>query len=228
MTTTEKPRLDREQMAAVAAGLLEPGWNVNLGVGIPTLASTYIAAQPDILLTSENGLMGYGVLAPEGLEDLDVVNASVQYVTLQDGAAVVHHADSFAFIRAGHVDCTILGAYEVAQDGSFANWKTSNDEWANLGGIGGAMDLVACAKNVYLVMQHTTRDGGPRLLAECTLPVTAPAGTVKRIITDIGLFRPTGDGFELLQLLPGWEVEDVRAVTGAPLTVSADLAPLAV
>lgn len=228
MVASEKRRLDREQMAAVAAGLLEPGWNVNLGVGIPTLASTYIASDPSILLTSENGLLGYGVLAPEGTEDLDVVNASVQYVTLQEGASVVHHADSFAFIRGGHVDCTILGAYEVAQDGSFANWKTSNDEYSNLGGIGGAMDLVACAKNVYVVMQHTTRDGSPRLLQECTLPLTAPAGRVGLIVTDIGLFRPTGQGFELLRVVPGFEVDEVRDLTGAPLSVSPDLAPLAV
>lgn len=228
MVASEGRRLDREQMAAVAAGLLESGWNVNLGVGIPTLASTYISSDPSILLTSENGLLGYGVLAPEGTEDLDVVNASVQYVTLQEGASVVHHGDSFAFIRGGHVDCTILGAYEVAQDGAFANWKTSNDEYSNLGGIGGAMDLVACAKNVYVVMQHTTRDGSPRLVQECTLPLTAPAGRVSLIVTDVGLFRPAGQGFELLGLVPGFEVDEVKAMTGAPLSVSPDLIPLAV
>ncbi len=226
MNNSGKPRLDREQMAAVAAGLLQPRWIVNLGVGIPTLASTYISPDSDILLTSENGLLGYGVLAPEGTEDIDVVNASVQYVTLQAGAAVVHHADSFAFIRSGHVDCTILGAYEVAMDGSFANWKTSNDEWSNLGGIGGAMDLVASAKNVFLVMQHTTNNGSPRLLKQCTLPLTAPAGTVTLIVTDIAILKPNGSGFDLLRLLPGWEVDDVKAMTGAPVVVSPEFAPL--
>jgi len=228
MSQSGKSRLDREQMAAVAAGLLKPGWIVNLGVGIPTLASTYIPAEDDILLTSENGLLGYGVLASEGTEDIDVVNASVQYVTLREGAAVVHHADSFAFIRSGHVDCTILGAYEVAMDGSFANWKTSNDEWSNLGGIGGAMDLVAGAKNIFLVMQHTTNDGSPRLLKECGLPLTAPAGTVTLIITDIAILKPVGTGFELLRLVPGWDIEDIRAMTGAPVTVSPELEPLVV
>lgn len=228
MSQSGKPRLDREQMAAVAAGLLKPGWIVNLGVGIPTLASTYIQEDDDILLTSENGVLGYGLLAPEGTEDIDVVNASVQYVTLQPGAAIVHHADSFALIRSGHVDCTILGAYEVAMDASFANWKTANDQWSNLGGIGGAMDLVASAKNVFLVMQHTTHDGSPRLLKECSLPLTGPAGTVTLVITDVGILKPTGSGFELQRLVPGWDIEDVKAITGAPLTVSANLAPLVI
>lgn len=221
MTTGQaKVRMDREQMAAIAAQRLQPGWIVNLGSGIPTLASSFLDFSSGVVLTSENGVIGYGILAPEGEEDLDVVNASAQFVSLNAGASILGHADSFALIRSGKVDCTVLGAYEVAADGSFANWKTSNDGFSNLGGIGGAMDLAACAKHVYLVMSHTTRTGEPRLIERCTLPLTGPAGTVGLVITDIAILRPTGAAFELLEMASGWTVAEIQAVTGAPVVVT--------
>src|SRR5690606_7983088 len=177
MTDEAKQPLTRDQMAAVLAQHIGSGWIVNLGIGIPTLVSNFLHPDQEITLHSENGVIGYGRVAGEGEEDPDTVNASaITAVTLDPGAAIVHHADSFAVIRRGMVDVTCLGAYEVAPDGSFANWKTTADEWSHLGGIGGAMDLAACAKQVYLALEHTTRDGQPRLLERCNLPVTAPTG----------------------------------------------------
>ena len=150
------------------------------------------------------------------------MNASaVTAVTLDPGAAIVHHADSFAVIRRGMVDVTCLGAYEVAPDGSFANWKTTDDEWAHLGGIGGAMDLAACAQQVYLAMEHQTRDGQPRLLEKCNLPVTAPSG-VTLVVTNIAVVAVRDGKFILEQHAPGYTAEEIQAVTGAKLEISPD------
>lgn len=221
-------RLTRDQMAAVLAQHLGDGWIVNLGIGIPTGVSNFLRPEQQIMLTSENGVVGYGRVAGEGEEDPDTVNASaVQSVTLNPGAAIVHHADSFAIIRRGMVDVTCLGAYQVAVDGSFANWKTMDDGEPMLGGIGGAMDLAACAQRVYLAMEHTTRDGEPRLLQRCTLPVTAPRG-VSLVVTDLGVIAVRDGRFVLEQHAPGYTVAEIQAVTGAPLAVSPTLRPVAV
>ena len=228
MTTTEKQPLTRDQMAAVCAQHLGEGWNVNLGIGIPTLTSNFIREEMQVTLSSENGVIGYGVLAGEGEEDTDVVNAGVQYVTLNPGAAIVHHADSFALIRSGKIDVSILGAYEVAIDGSFANWKTRNEPSNGLGGIGGAMDLAACAKQIYVAMQHTTRDGAPRLVTECSLPVTAPAGAVTLVVTDIAVVRVAGGEFTLEQVAPGYTEDDIRQVTEGKLSISPSLHEMSV
>ena len=212
----------RDEMAARAAKELHDGYYVNLGIGIPTLVSNFLYPEQEITLHSENGVIGYGRVAGEGEEDPDTVNASaVTAVTLDPGAAIVHHADSFAVIRRGMVDVTCLGAYEVAPDGSFANWKTTDDEWAHLGGIGGAMDLAACAKQVYLAMEHTTRDGQPRLLEKCNLPVTAPSG-VTLVVTNLAVVAVRDGKFVLEQHAPGYSAEEIQAVTGAPLEVSPD------
>jgi len=211
--------LSRQQMADRIARLFEDGWIVNLGVGMPTLCSNTDIGQTDIIYHSENGVIGYGPIAPAGEEDLHLVNAGGQYVTLRPGAAVVHHADSFAMIRAGRIDVTVLGAYEVACNGDFANWKVAG---AKGGGIGGAMDLAAGAKNVFLILEHTTRNGAPRLVRECAIPATA-RGVVKKVMTNFGLFEPVGDAFRLLEIAPGITVEQVRAATGAELVVAADL-----
>ena len=225
--TTERQPLTRDQMGAVLAQRLEVGWIVNLGIGIPTLTSNFILDEQDITLTSENGVIGYGGLAAEGQEDPDIVNAGVQYATLNPGATIVHHADSFALIRRGMVDVTILGAYEVAPDGSFANWKTVDDGMPHMGGIGGAMDLAACAKQVFIAMEHTTRDGKPRLIEKCNLPVTAPRG-VTLVVTELGVIA-VGDGrFTLEEHAPGVTVEEIKAATGAPLEVSPNLRQVAV
>lgn len=217
---TEKQPLNRDQMAAVLAQRLADGSIVNLGIGIPTGVSNFLRPEQEIVLTSENGVIGYGRLAGAGEEDPDVVNASAtQSVTLNPGAAIVHHADSFALIRRGLVDVTCLGAYEVAPDGSFANWKTTNEEWNNLGGIGGAMDLASCSKQIYLALEHTTRDGEPRLVKKCALPVTAPAG-VTLVVTNIAVVVVKDGKFILEEHAPGYSAEDIQAVTGAPLEVS--------
>lgn len=218
----EKQPLTRDQMGAVLAQRIGKGWIVNLGIGIPVLASNFFTEDQDITLTSENGVIGYGGLAPEGMEDPDLVNAGVQFTTLHPGGTIVHHADSFALIRSGRVDVTCLGAYEVAKDGSFANWKTVNDGMGNMGGIGGAMDLAACAQRIYIAMEHTTRDGQPRLVEQCALPVTAPSG-VNLVVTELGVFTVQDGHFVLEEHAPGYTFEEIAAVTGAPLVASPDL-----
>ena len=225
MTTAQG--LTRDQMGAVLAQRIEPGWIVNLGIGIPILASNFLRPEDDITLTSENGVIGYGGLAAEGQEDPDLVNAGVQATTLNPGGTIVHHADSFALIRRGLVDATILGAYEVARDGSFANWKTTNDGMGNMGGIGGAMDLAACAKRIFIAMEHVTRDGQARLVEHCSLPVTAPSGVVL-VVTDLGVIAVKDGEFILEEYAPGVEIADIVAKTGAPLRISDSVHPVAV
>ncbi len=213
-------------MAAVIGRRLRPGSVVNLGIGIPTLASGYTREEDDILFTSENGVIGYGRVATPEEGDPDVWNAGGQQVTLVPGASFVHHADSFALIRSGRLDVTVLGAYEAAADGSFANWRLSNSAFDNLGGIGGAMDLVASAKEIWLAMEHTTREGKPRLLDACTLPVTSPRG-VTLVVTDIAVVAVRDGQFVLEEYAPGYTVEEVVSLTGAPLQVSPDVKEIA-
>jgi 3-oxoacid CoA-transferase B subunit len=211
--------LNRQQMADRVAREFQDGWIVNLGVGIPTMCSNTDIGDRDITYHSENGVIGYGGVAAEGHEDLNLVNAGGQNVTLKPGAAVVHHADSFGVIRGGHIDATVMGAYQVSMTGDFANWKLKGQKG---GGIGGAMDLAACAKRVFIIMEHVTRDGSPRLVTACDLPVTA-RGVVTLVATNYGLFQPTGNGFRLLEIAPGVTVDEVRAATGGTLTVADDL-----
>lgn len=203
----------RQQMADRIAAEFGDGWIVNLGVGLPTLCSNTDIGDRNIVYHSENGVIGYGAIAAPGAEDLNLVNAGGQNVTLRPGAAVVHHADSFAIIRGGRIDVTVMGAYEVAANGDFANWRIGRGKG---GGIGGAMDLAACARRVFLIMEHVTRSGAPRLVPACALPVTA-RGVVKLVATDLGLFEPAGEGFRVRELAPGVGMDAVRAATGAPL-----------
>jgi 3-oxoacid CoA-transferase B subunit len=215
----EKPRLERQAMCDRLAMEFQDEWIVNLGVGMPTLCSNYIDGSKDIIFHSENGVIGYGSLATKGQEDKHLVNAGGQNVTAVPGMAIVHHADSFALIRGGKVDVTVMGAYEVAENGDFANWRIPARKG---GGIGGAMDLAACAQRVFIAMEHTTREGKPRLLKRCTLPVTAP-GVVKLVSTDLGLFQVTPEGFKLLEYAPGWSPEDIQELTEAKLIIADDL-----
>lgn len=205
--------LTRQQMADRVAREFQDGWIVNLGVGIPTMCSNTDIGDRDITYHSENGVIGYGPVAPAGQEDLNLVNAGGQNVTLNPGAAVVHHADSFGVIRGGHIDATVMGAYQVSMTGDFANWKLKGQKG---GGIGGAMDLAACARRVFIILEHVTRDGQPRLVQACDLPITA-RGVVTLIMTNYGLFEPTGTGFRLREIAPGMTMQDVRAGTGAEL-----------
>ena len=203
----------RPQMAERLAREFQDGWIVNLGVGMPTLITDLEMGEKEITFHAENGVIGFGPVAAEGQEDIHLVDASRRYVTLPPGAAIVDHADSFALIRSGRIDVTVLGSYEAAANRDFANWKVKG---AKGGVIGGAMDLAACAKNVFLMLEHRTRDGSPRLLAQCSLPVTA-RGRVNLVVTELGLFEPTGSAFKVRDLAPGVTLEDVRAATAAPV-----------
>lgn len=217
--TEEKPKLQRQAMCDRLAMEFQDDWIVNLGVGMPTLCSNYVDPSKDLIFHSENGVIGYGPLAPPGEEDKHLVNAGGQNVVALPGMAIVHHADSFALIRGGMVDVTVMGAYEVAENGDFANWRIPNRKG---GGIGGAMDLAACAKQVFIAMEHTTRDGKPRMLKRCALPITAP-GVVTLVATDLGLFKVTPQGFELREHAPGWTPEEIQEQTEAELIIAPDL-----
>lgn len=221
MTDREKKPLNRQTMCDRLAMEFQDDWVVNLGAGMPTLCSNYPFVDRDIIFQSENGLIGYGPLAKEGEEDPNCVNAGSQYVVLRPGTAVVHHADSFTIIRGGYVNVTVLGAYEVAENGDFANWKMAGRKG---GSIGGAMDLAVGAQRVWIAMVHTTRDGEPKLLTRCSLPVTA-VGVVGMVVTDLGLFEVTDAGFVLREIAPGYTPEEVQAVTEAKLTIADDLTP---
>ncbi len=215
----DKPKLERQAMCDRLAMEFQDDWIVNLGVGMPTLCSNYVDPSKDIIFHSENGVIGYGPLAPKGEENPHLVNAGGQNVTSRPGMAIVHHADSFALIRGGMIDVTILGAYEVAENGDFANWRIPTRKG---GGIGGAMDLAACAKRVFIAMEHTTRDGKSKLLRRCQLPITTP-GAVKLLATDLGLFEITPEGFVLREHAPGWRPDDIQALTEAKLVIPDDL-----
>lgn len=215
----EKPRLARQAMCDRLAMEFQDEWIVNLGVGMPTLCSNYVDPSKSLIFHSENGVIGYGPLATEENKDPYLVNAGGQNVTAVPGLAIVHHADSFALIRKGIVDVTVLGAYEVAENGDFANWRIPTRKG---GGIGGAMDLAACAKRVFIAMEHTTREGHPRLLKRCTLPITAPKAA-KLVATDLGLFTITPQGFQLLEHAPGWTPEEIQELTEARFSVSEQL-----
>ena len=215
----EKPKLDRQSMCDRLAMEFQDEWIVNLGVGMPTLCSNYVDTSRDIITHSENGVIGYGPLAEEGKEDGHLVNAGGQFVTAQPGMSILHHADSFAVIRGGMVDVTVMGAYEVAENGDFANWRIPTRKG---GGSGGAMDLAACAKRVFIAMEHNTRDGGHKLLNRCSLPITAP-GVVKLLVTDLGLFEISPEGFVLKEHAPGWNPEEIQELTEAKLIIPPDL-----
>ena len=220
----QKTALDRQTMCNRLAMEFGDGWIVNLGVGMPTLCSNYDFGDKTIIFHSENGVIGYGPLKPEGEEDLHLVNAGGQHITLHEWGAIVHHADSFAMIRGGYIDVTVMGSYEVAENGDFANWKTAGRKG---GGIGGAMDLAVGAKRVFVAMEHTTREGQPRLLKRCNLPVTA-VGVVTKVVTNLGLFEVTPEGFVLREMAPGYSPEEVQEVTEARLIIPKDLRELQV
>ncbi len=215
----DKPRLERQAMCDRLAMEFQDGWVVNLGIGVPTLCSNYVDPNKMIINHSENGVIGYGPLAAAGQEDRHLINAGGQHVTSLPGMAIVHHADSFMMIRGGMIDVTVMGAYEVAENGDFANWRIPSRKG---GGIGGAMDLAVGAKRVFIAMEHVTRDGQPKLLKKCTLPITAP-GVVKLVATDLGLFEIAPQGFKLVEHAPGWSPEDIQELTGAKLVIPNDL-----
>jgi 3-oxoadipate CoA-transferase beta subunit len=215
--------LDRNQMAWRAAQDLPDGGVVNLGLGMPVLVSNHMPVDRDIFLQSENGILGVGPEAEPGHVDRNLVDAGSRRITLRSGASIVDSASSFAMIRGGHIDVTILGAFEVAVNGDLANWDSRVPDKGPL--VGGAMDLAAGAKSTWTLMQYNTKDGAPRLLEACTLPLTAP-GCVNWIYADIAVVEVTAEGFVAREIIPELSADDLRARTGATITIADTCKPL--
>ena len=203
---------DEESVAARVAEEIEDGWVVNLGIGLPTLVVSHLQDRR-VVVHSENGILGMGPPPPVGQEDPDLVDAGKQPATVLPGAAFIDSLSSFGLIRGGHLHLAVIGAYQVSQGGDLANWRLPG---RRVGGIGGAADLAAGARQVWVAMPHTTKQGDPKLLRSCTYPLTA-RGVVTRIFTDLGVFEPVTSGFAVRALAPGVTVEQVRAATDAPV-----------
>ncbi len=215
-----KSGLSKEQIVRRAARELRDRTYVNLGIGMPTLVANEIPEGIDIVLQSENGLLGIGPFPYDGEEDPDLINAGKQTITMIPGSALFSSADSFAMIRGGHIDLTILGAMEVDEEGNIANWMVPGKL---VKGMGGAMDLVAGAKRVIVTMQHCAKDGSSKVLRRCTLPLTG-TGCVDRVITDLAVFDIVpGKGFVLRERAPGWSVEEIRERTEAEFRVEGEV-----
>jgi 3-oxoadipate CoA-transferase beta subunit len=223
MKTTAPPRSSltgaraAAEIAARVAADIPDGAVVNLGIGLPTLVANHLPPANEIILHSENGILGMGPQPAPGEADPDLINAGKQPVTLRPGGCFFHHADSFAMIRGRHIDLCVLGAFQVAANGDLANWSTADSH--AVPAVGGAMDLAVGARRVVVAMEHTTKRGEPKLLARCTLPLTASACIV-RVYTDLGTFDPIGTGFRVVDLASGWSHDAIQALTGAPLVAT--------
>lgn len=217
VSTTPFRRLNREEMARMVANDFPDGCYVNLGIGIPTLIAKCLPAGRDVILHSENGILGMGPGPADGSVDPSLLNASKEPVTLLPGASICDHSMSFAMMRGGHIDVSVLGAFQVSVNGDLANWDTGAPD--AIPAVGGAMDLVAGAKKVVVVMEHVTKDGQPKIVDQCTYPLTG-AGVVDRIYTDCAVIDVTPQGLVVRSMIEGMTLEALQAMTGATLSIS--------
>jgi 3-oxoadipate CoA-transferase beta subunit len=204
----------RDQMAARVAADIPEGAVVNLGIGAPTAVANHLPREREVILHSENGVLGMGPAPPAGQEDYDLINAGKQAVTLQPGAAFFHHADSFAMMRGGHLDICVLGAFQVSARGDLANWHTGAAD--AIPAVGGAMDLAVGARSTWVLMEHVTKSGAPKIVRACSYPLTALA-CVRRIYTDLAVIDVTATGLRLRELAPGVSLDALRAATDAEI-----------
>ncbi|MCD8399394.1 CoA transferase subunit B [Tenacibaculum finnmarkense] len=216
--------LSKEQIAQRIAKELQDKWYVNLGIGIPTLVANYIPKGIEVEFQSENGLLGMGPFPIEGTEDADLINAGKQTVTVLDGGSIFDSAMSFAMIRGKHVQLTVLGAMEVAQNGDIANWKIPGKM---VKGMGGAMDLVASAENIIVAMMHTNKRGESKILKKCSLPLTG-VGCVTKVVTNLAVLEVKNNAFYLLERAPGVSVEEIQAATQGTLIVNGEIPEMAI
>lgn len=214
-----KSGLSRELITLRAAKELKDGYYVNLGIGLPTMVSSFIPEGVEVILHSENGILGFGRIANEEEMDPDIINAGSQPITLKPGAAFFNSADAFAMIRGGYIDVSVLGAFQVSEKGDLANWMVLGKK---VGNIGGSMDLVCAVKEVIVTMEHTTRSGEPRILKECTYPLTGRR-VVNLIITNLAVIEVTPEGLLLKEVAPSVTPEEVQSVTEPKLQLAADL-----
>jgi 3-oxoadipate CoA-transferase, beta subunit len=217
MTTLTAKPLSRSAMAKRVADDIPEGWYVNLGIGIPTLIADQVPREREVIFHSENGVLGMGPAPDKDKIDPWLINAGKQHVTLLPGGSFCHHADSFAMIRGQHLDLCVLGAFQVAENGDIANWATSDNDTAPA--VGGAMDLAAGVRRLWVVMEHTTKSGESRLVKSCTYPLTA-LGAVKRVYTNLCVLDVTDEGFLVREMVPGLTLEQLQAVTEAPLRLA--------
>jgi 3-oxoadipate CoA-transferase beta subunit len=215
-TAAYKPR-NRVEMAARVAHDIPEGWYVNLGIGIPVLVADHIPPEREAIIHSENGILGMGPAPEPDKINRWLINASKNYVTLRAGGSYTHHADSFAIIRGGHLDLCVLGGFQVAENGDLANWATSENDTTPA--VGGAMDLAAGAKRIWVLMEHTTKSGESKLVRRCTYPLTA-IGVVKRVYTNLAVLDVTKAGFAVREMVPGLTLEALQKVTDAPLRMA--------
>jgi 3-oxoadipate CoA-transferase beta subunit len=214
--TAVKP-MARREMAKRLADDIPEGWYVNLGIGAPLQVADYVPEAREVVFQSENGVLGMGPAPEPDKINRWLINAGKQYITLRSGGSYMHHADSFALIRGGHLDLCVLGAFQVAENGDIANWSISDNESAPA--VGGAMDLAAGARRIWVMMDHTTKTGESRLVRRCTYPLTA-VGVVKRVYTNLAVLDVTDEGFAVREMVPGMTLDELQKVTDAPLRMA--------